>query len=74
MKKTSFKALLAGAPQRAPRSNQLTEDVNEILNKVAKEDKLVALARHRVGPTLPDDDQTADHLLRLLKKGLRAVE
>ena len=74
MKKSSYKALLSGkAPEPAP-PGRLREDVNEILNKVAKEDKLVALGRQRAATTFGDEDRTAEMLLKLLKKGLRAVE
>lgn len=73
MKKTSLKALLASAPPEVQRSEKLTEDVNEILNKVAKEDKLIALARQRRTLAVVGDDKTADNLLEMLKKGLRSA-
>jgi hypothetical protein len=74
MKKTpSFKALLAAPSLSAVRSETLTRDVNEILDTVAKEDKLVALSRQRVDGVLNSDDRNAEALLQMLKRSLNTV-
>lgn len=70
MKRTpSFKVLLTTSKPEAVRSESLTKDVNEILDAVAKQDKLVALSRQRPAASSPDD-RNAEILLQMLKESL----
>jgi hypothetical protein len=70
MKKTpSYKVLLSTSRLGAVRSESLTKDVNEILDTVAKEDKLVALSRQRSDDTYPEETN-AENLLQILRKSL----
>ena len=70
MKKTpSYKVLLTTSRPGAMRSESLTQDVNEILDTLAKEDKLIALSRQR-NVDSSSDDRNAETLLQILKKGL----
>jgi hypothetical protein len=73
MKRTpSYKVLLTASGPGAARSESLTKDVNEILDTVAKEDKLVALSRQRTSEASLDD-RSAETLLQILKKSLSSA-
>lgn len=74
MKKTpSYKVLLTANKKTAPvRSERLTKDVNEILDLVAKEDRLLALSRQRTVDAGPQE-RSADVLLQILQKGLKPI-
>jgi hypothetical protein len=73
MKRTpSYKVLLSTSRLGAVRSESLTKDVNEILDTVAKEDKLVALSRQRSDDTYPEE-RNAENLLQILRKSLSSA-